>query len=288
MLRWFRPSPEDAAVRVGAPSDLMELLHLLRRSEHAHVHADWWPLDHYLAESPCALAEHRGQVVGVLACPSDPPPAAWVRALAVADGWTARPLSERLMAAALEELQRRGATELAVMHAEPWLAHQLPDLGFQLLTHVVTWRSRTLAVDGRPNPGVYVRPAGAEDLPALAAAEAQAFEPLWRLSESTLARMLEFASTFTVAEVGGVPAGYQFSSFYRDHGHLVRITVRPDLQGQGIGTALMTDLFRRAAGQGLTMMTLNTQQENATAQRLYVRFGFHITEERIPTWARKV
>jgi ribosomal-protein-alanine N-acetyltransferase len=287
MQPWFRRSSAEAVVRPCTAAEVPGLADFIRRSQRAHVHADWWPLEHYLAAGPCLVARAGEQLVAALACPPDPPPGAWLRALAVADGWSPRPVVERLLERAGADLAALGASELGAMHTGGWLTAILRERGFGQVTQVVTWRSRgPLAIGADGNPRVHVRPAVAADLLALEAIEAEAFEPLWRLSRRTLARMLAVSSTFTVAELDGVPLGYQFSAFYSDHGHLVRLTVRPDRQGQGIGTRLVAELFAQARAQGLRGFTLNTQQENAAAQRLYARFGFRITRETTPVWRR--
>lgn len=51
--------------------------------------------------------------------------------------------------------------------------------------------------------------------------------------------------------------------------------VRPDYRGRGIGHALMDAVFRHARERGLLRLTLQTDRDNAAAQRLYERYGFH-------------
>lgn len=53
--------------------------------------------------------------------------------------------------------------------------------------------------------------------------------------------------------------------------------VRPDLQGQGIGTAMLRDSLARAAAQGYRSMQFNfVVSTNRTAVSLYERHGFRI------------
>jgi len=286
MLSWLRPRALNLQTRPLAPADVSPVLAMTRSAEHAHRHADWWPLEHYLGLAPGLVAEERGRLVGALACPPDPPPAAWIRALAVADDRPARQVVTALLDAAGPAMRAAGVTDLVVMHVEPWLHGLLPDLGFRPLTRVVTWRVHGLDVSTRGNSAALVRPATLTDMPALAAIDTAAFDPPWRLSAGTLARMLAVSSTFTVAELDGAPAGFQFSSLYSDYAHLVRVAVRPDLHGRGIATRLLAELFDFCAARGISGMTLNTQQENGTAQKLYARFGFRVTAEATPVWSR--
>jgi len=62
--------------------------------------------------------------------------------------------------------------------------------------------------------------------------------------------------------------------------HLVRIAVEPTRRGQGVGVRLLADLTAFAQDSGASLITLNTQAYNRSAQRLYEWFGFHSTGER--------
>ncbi len=58
--------------------------------------------------------------------------------------------------------------------------------------------------------------------------------------------------------------------------HLDLIELLPDRQGQGIGTALITEFVSRAHAKGL-VATLEVLRVNKPAQRLYERLGFRET-----------
>ncbi len=278
----------NLSIRPLVPADVTRVQALVRSEEHAHRHADWWPLEHYLALGPSLVAEEQGRLVGAFACPPDPPPAAWIRAMAIADGRPVRRVATALIEAGLDALRASGATDLIAMHVEPWLHNLLPDFGLRPITRVVTWRASSLEVPSRGNDAVTVRPARPGDMPALTAIDTAAFAAPWRLSQPTLERMLQVNSIFTIAELDGVPAGFQFSSLYGDYGHLVRVAVRPDLHSHGIATRLIADLFDFCTSRGIASMTLNTQEENGHAHKLYARFGFHVTREATPVYGRGV
>jgi [ribosomal protein S18]-alanine N-acetyltransferase len=50
--------------------------------------------------------------------------------------------------------------------------------------------------------------------------------------------------------------------------------VRPELQGRGIGSALLTALLEEAAVRGCAEIFLDVRADNDRARRLYERFGF--------------
>jgi ribosomal protein S18 acetylase RimI-like enzyme len=60
------------------------------------------------------------------------------------------------------------------------------------------------------------------------------------------------------------------------HGHLIRVAVQPAWWGQGIGSRLMVEAMGYFEQAGARHITLNTQEENERAQRLYDRFGFRL------------
>jgi ribosomal protein S18 acetylase RimI-like enzyme len=79
-----------------------------------------------------------------------------------------------------------------------------------------------------------------------------------------------------VIERGGAPAG--LFKVTRDAGawQLVQIQLSPELQGKGIGQALISELIAeaRAAGASLTLHVLHQNP----ARHLYERLGFRVFE----------
>ena len=66
--------------------------------------------------------------------------------------------------------------------------------------------------------------------------------------------------------------------------HLARLAVRKEAQGQGIGRALLTDLFIQMRKRGLERLTVNTQDDNVTSLALYQKTGFIRTVEQFPVF----
>jgi ribosomal-protein-alanine N-acetyltransferase len=73
----------------------------------------------------------------------------------------------------------------------------------------------------------------------------------------------------------------------RSEGQLARLAVHPDLQGRGIGRALVTDAIAYAGGEYRTLV-LNTQTHNTRSQALYRRLGFRAVGTPMPVLARLV
>ena len=59
-----------------------------------------------------------------------------------------------------------------------------------------------------------------------------------------------------VARIGPAPIGYTFGTWNEDRLQIVRLVVEPDFQRQGVGTALINELKRRAKpGHGIGIVT---------------------------------
>jgi putative acetyltransferase len=61
---------------------------------------------------------------------------------------------------------------------------------------------------------------------------------------------------------------------------VVRMSVRADLRGQGIGRRMLDALVERARQQACSLLVLETTSTWTDAVRFYTRYGFQIIEER--------
>jgi len=67
---------------------------------------------------------------------------------------------------------------------------------------------------------------------------------------------------------------YGVMTFAVDECHLMNITVRPELQGQGIGRRLLRDLVEMSRLAGAVKVLLEVRPSNAAALELYRSEGF--------------
>ena len=79
---------------------------------------------------------------------------------------------------------------------------------------------------------------------------------------------------FLVAESGDLLLGYIGMMHVLDEGYISNVAVAPDSRRQGIASALITALLRRAQEKELAFVTLEVRASNAPAIALYERFGF--------------
>ncbi len=225
------------------------------------------------------------EITACLAAAPDPAPAAWVRVAALRDGGDITTVLSAMLDPILPWLCREGVTELGWLAIESWPNPWLPDLGFRLANEIEIYVKEDTAVPPiRTIPHLHIRPVTESDLGPLAALEAKAFVPLWRHSARALQLARSQAASFDVVEVAGELVGFQLSTRSRHGVHLARMTIDPAWQGQGIGSVLLTHALRGYYRRGLYRVTLNTQIDNIPSQRLYRKFGFSASGERIPMW----
>jgi len=88
-----------------------------------------------------------------------------------------------------------------------------------------------------------------------------------------------------VAEVDGRAVGAAWVRCIRGYGYVdgatpeLALSVLPEYRGQGIGTALMTQLFAALRQRGYARTSLAVQKANPAA-RLYLRLGYEIIAEK--------
>ncbi len=151
-------------------------------------------------------------------------------------------------------------------------------VGFHLLEEVVAFELDRLPPPGR-RPGrlrfLAVDPSDARLRAMLLSIDRAAFPWLWRNSE------LEFETysltpgvELFIGLLGDRPVAYVGLTTYLGWGHLDRIAVLPDLQGEGLGQEGVAFALDRLAMQGARRVGLSTQRSNVHSQHLYERFGF--------------
>jgi ribosomal protein S18 acetylase RimI-like enzyme len=133
-------------------------------------------------------------------------------------------------------------------------------------------------------PGLTVRPARAEDYPAIIATDTAAFGPPWQMSGELLGLAIHRADYLTVAEHSGVLVGFQLATPGHQGAHLARLAVQPEHQGRGIGAALVAEMLDHYHRRGAREITVNTQDTNTASLALYQRLGFTLNGLRFPVY----
>jgi ribosomal-protein-alanine acetyltransferase len=109
-------------------------------------------------------------------------------------------------------------------------------------------------------------------LAAVARMEREVFRDPW--PDSAFVEIMALSDKCWAALIEDNIAGYLITQWVLDEVHILNIAVARDRQRQGIARALMNELFRIAAADGMCDMFLEVRASNEAAQALYRAFGF--------------
>ena len=96
------------------------------------------------------------------------------------------------------------------------------------------------------------------------------------------------AASATIAVLDDEVAGYQISTRHRVAGHLARLAVLPNRQGNRIGSMLLHNLLNKFDARGIKSVTVNTQVSNTSSQKLYTHYGFEHNGFDLAVWQKDV
>lgn len=112
----------------------------------------------------------------------------------------------------------------------------------------------------------------AGDIDAVTAAEQRVYAFPW--TRGNFADSLAAGHGAWLALEHGQMIGYAVMMQVLDEAHLLNITVVPELQRKGRGSALLQHLFSLARVRSATRMLLEVRPGNVSGQALYRRHGF--------------
>lgn len=121
------------------------------------------------------------------------------------------------------------------------------------------------------------RPARPADVGALAELDRRAFPPGWGLDETAVLDAADATPKSRVRMIDGPdgrPIAYAISGRSARSAFLQRLAVDPEHRGRGLGAILVEDSIRWSARWRSRTISVNTQDDNVTARRLYERAGF--------------
>jgi ribosomal-protein-alanine N-acetyltransferase len=276
-------------VRPAIPSDQQQIADLILLASHVHRHLDWrTPLD-WLGCSPYWVLVEGRHLVGALACPPDPESISWIRLFAFASHLSGSSVWLPLWQAARNELVESGGATVAVIATQHWFDAILLENGYDPKGQITLLEWNDQPFIPAPIPAnINLRTRTVDDLPHVVEVDSAAFEPLWRNSYAALSKAYSQASYASIAEDADGIVGYQLSTGSQSGAHLARLAVRPDVQGRGLGKALVGDLIKHMQNSGGWHLTVNTQADNAASLALYHKLGFRRTGEQFPVYTLQV
>lgn len=271
-------------VRRAVAEDQFQIANLGNYEANIHRHLDWRsPLD-WIGSPNYWVLEEDGRITAALACPEDPPHVAWIRLfgyhphLSGPEAWSALWKS-----ACNEILFANKKTQIAAIIVKQWFQNILLSSGFEVQQNIILLQliNENIRHFTMP-PQIRIRLMEAADMPAIEKVDMSAFGYFWHNTLDALSRARSQAACATVAEDDSGVIGYQLSTGNPLGAHLARLGVRPEAQGRGVGTALVSDLIQRLGGHQLGRLSVNTQSDNAASLSLYKKMGFIQTGEHYP------
>lgn len=116
------------------------------------------------------------------------------------------------------------------------------------------------------------------DLVDVTAMEQRSYPFPW--SYGVFADSLKAGYRAWVAREQGAIVAYAVMMVVLDEAHLLNIAVVPELQGCGLGRAMLTHLLADARRQGSQFMFLEVRPSNTNALEMYRRFDFAVIGKR--------
>jgi ribosomal-protein-alanine N-acetyltransferase len=288
-------STPKLVIRPATRGDTRQLLSLFQSAEIEHKHADWsFPAD-WIGNPGFLVCEHvrsvsKGEIIACFAAAADPPPAAWVRLAAARKGFNCEAILKEMVVRIGNYLEGEGIFELGWLQANRWPEELTANLGFEITNWIITYVKFGIPALENHDERMVIRKAALEDIERLAAIEVAAFDPLWRHSADSLRAAYHQAICFDVVYIKEHLVGFHYSVSGSDDdtAHLVRITIHPDAQRRGVGSALMEHAMQTYRKLGISNVTLNTQLDNVASHHLYEKYGFRRLGERIPLWLMEI
>lgn len=273
------------SVRSASYSDRDLVSALLASAQLRHIHLDWVPALDLIDDSLFYVALQNDLPLGCLAAPPDPMPIAWVRVFAVNQEKHTDRLWDALWSNLHKKAQSMGMRMIYSLALHTWFKPLLERAGFEPVNEVIFYEWSGSAGVLERDQLLSIRRMRQSDLLRVEEIDHDAFAPAWQNSIRTLSTASKLSTNATVCEVDGELVGYQISTASALGTHLARLAVKRDYQRQGIGRALVIDLVKQITRRGFDRVTVNTQADNLSSQKLYSSLGFEPTGQRYPMYA---
>lgn len=272
-------------VRPATANDRQNLANLIHFENHVQRHLEWRSALDWLGCFPFQILEKNGKLVAAMACPPDPPQIGWIRLFAASSNVTLEKAWKTLWPSIEYETKNSNiADRIVSIPLYYWFRNLLEYSKFDLVEHVIV-----LARSGGTNmppasSSLELRHMISDDLQTIEAVDRVAFTPLWQISRFTMEGALNQAAVATVALAGNQIVGYLIGTAAKRGGHLARVAVHPQFQGQGIGYTLVRDALLKFSERGAQTITVNTQKGNLASMAIYQKAGFIYTGEDYPVF----
>jgi ribosomal-protein-alanine N-acetyltransferase len=131
-------------------------------------------------------------------------------------------------------------------------------------------------------PHCWIEPlVGERDLDGVLEVEAESFTNPWTREMYVAELRNRSVCHIMVVRTEARPVvGYCAFWLVSDEIHINNLAIRPGFRGQGLGTALVSEVLAHAQALGATRATLEVRESNVNARRMYERLGFQVAATR--------
>jgi ribosomal-protein-alanine N-acetyltransferase len=271
-------------VRRAVEQDHDQIANLIYYESNSHRHLDWHSPLEWIGSPNFWVREESGHITAAFACPEDPPHVAWIRFFGYHQTLSAPQAWSSLWEVAHDKITLANTqTYVAAIIVKQWFQSLLFSSGFELKQNIVLLELKNESIRSFSAPrGIRIRPMRDADMPAVAKVDLAAFGQFWHNTGIALQRARSQCASATVAEDDSGLIGYQLSTKNPLGAHLARLGVKPEAQGRGVGTLLVSHLIQELGGSQLGRLSVNTQEDNTVSLALYKKLGFFCTGEHFP------
>ncbi len=256
-------------------------------NHYIHCHLDWFsPLD-WLGNQPFLLEVINHKIGAVICAVPENSDIAWIRAFGVCDSDLLRTSWASLLTETVTRLRRSGIKKVVSLALHKWFEDRLIAKNFKNHHNIIVMKWQGEIPTKQPHQ-INIRSMTDLDLESVERIDHAAFPRIWQNSLEGLRKAFQQTGICTVALHENKIVGYQISTTKIINGHLARLAVHPEYQGQGIGYAIVYDLLRRFDYLGLIQVTVNTQSNNVPSLKLYEQLGFVRAVEEIPVYVLNI
>ena len=265
------------SVRQVKSSDERRLSRWLAMQKKLHTKFSANDLSNRLATRDGFLAEHATEPVGFFLYTETSRESASIIGLAVGERRDEGEILTILFQKALSVLRKRGISTLTCVTAAKWAGEALRrHLDFNFRGNLASYLKVDWHVPEFASSAISIRPASTADADEILLVDRAAFLPLWQQDEHAIFTSLQRNGFLLKAEWHEVLVGYAAGIWNESYGHINRLAVHPQAQGQGIGKRLLAESISHFHQGGVHRITLNTQVNNTASRQLYEQFGFQM------------
>jgi ribosomal protein S18 acetylase RimI-like enzyme len=255
------------------------VLDMLFYNTRVHSHLDWTNQEQWLGSGRAVTLlawDAVGELVGMMSASKPLNTISWLRLIAIDDYIPATSLLTALWKALSEAMKTHACRELLILGIDDWVLSYLSTLGFSYRERIITMARMDGCLPEIDTSSVKIRSMDNGEITAVAAIDRAAFPVSWQMSLADLRYTARIAASRTIASIDDEIVGYQVSTADSDRRrvHLARLAVYPQMQGRGIGSALLHNMLETSIKRGVRSFTVNTQADNYHSQHIYSRYQF--------------